>query len=222
MAKSPQQLARLAVALLALTRGRFSFGATLAICIGAVLYVAVLQPVAKQRFGIPLPSLPGLESEAPPNAPATPPVAGDRESPPAGVDIGPDNLPQVLKDRGRGVYESPAGVRYTRGSQHGHRLNHLLAHTRDEPDRPGQHGVFDETDPERLIRLIDNAYEQALSGADTKTETDGERRVHTVNLGRRIGYVGGQSGKRKGYPPARHIKLVMIENRLITAFPFRP
>ncbi len=61
-----------------------------------------------------------------------------------------------------------------------------------------------------------------LSGSRTDIKRDGERIIYTVDLGRRIGYVGGQSGNRKGRPAARHMKLVLIEDRLITAFPLRP
>lgn len=223
MSKSPKQLARLALVLLTLAKGKLSLGATIALCLAALLYVAVIQPMAESRFGVALPTLPGIESEAP--APRDAEPTRDR-SPSHSADkapsIRPEDLKGLLTDRGRGVFESPSGLRYTRGSQQGHRLAHVMTHARDEPDRVGQHGVFDDGDPAAVIRLIDEAYEQALSGHKTRTERDGERKIYTVDLGRRIGYVGGQSGNRRGRPSANYLKLVLIEDRLITAFPLRP
>jgi hypothetical protein len=42
-----------------------------------------------------------------------------------------------------------------------------------------------------------------------------------VDLGRRIGYIGGQTGKRKNYPAASHLRLVLEGQNVITAFPDR-
>ena len=113
-------------------------------------------------------------------------------------------------------------MRYTRGSQHGHRLKHLMAHTRDEPARPGQHGVFDSTDPAEVVAIVDEAYLQAQAGRDTRTQREEERTVYDVNLRRRVGYIGGTSGNRKQRPAANHLRMVVEGDRLITAFPVRP
>jgi hypothetical protein len=42
----------------------------------------------------------------------------------------------------------------------------------------------------------------------------------SADLRRRIGFVGGQQGWRQGNPPATHVRLVLEDDRVITAFPF--
>jgi hypothetical protein len=118
-------------------------------------------------------------------------------------------------------YESPAGLVYGRGSQHRHRLRHLLAHAVDEPDRPGSHGVFSTQDPDELVAWIDEAFVQARAGRSTRTQREGDRTVHTVDMGRVVGFVGGETGAREGRPPARKIRIVLEDRRVITAFPVR-
>ena len=133
-----------------------------------------------------------------------------------------DLLAQILAGNSRQVYTSSAGLRYTRGSAQGHRLKHLMAHAVDEPNRPGQHGVFDNDDPSAVVALVDEAYLQAQAGRDTRTQNEDERIVYDVNLRRRIGYVGGQSGNRRNRPTAKHLRIVVEGDRLITAFPIKP
>lgn len=132
------------------------------------------------------------------------------------------SLTEVLTEVGRDAYRSPAGLRYTRGSRHGHRVAHLLSHCEDDPSRDGQHGVFDVDDAGDAVLLVDEAYEQAERGQKTRKKRDGDRTVYTVDLGRRVGYVGGQSGRRRGKPAASHVRLVVEGDRLITAYPVIP
>ncbi len=131
-------------------------------------------------------------------------------------------LDRILLQGSHEVYVSPAGLRYLRGSQQGHRLKHLMRHARDEPDRPGQHGVFDSSDPAEAVALVDRAYRQALTGTHTDTAREGQRTIYTVDLQRPIGYVGGQAGRRQNHPPASHLRLVVEGQKFITAFPVRP
>jgi hypothetical protein len=120
------------------------------------------------------------------------------------------------------VWTSPAGLLYLPGSEQGHRLKHVLRHARDDPNRPGQHGVFDQTDLSSVVALIDEAYQQAVRGWRTQTKFDRRRTVHTVDLQRRIGFVGGQAGRQRGHPSARHLRLVLEEREVITAYPVIP
>ena len=134
-------------------------------------------------------------------------------------DLGQPRLGQ-LTDVGNNVMLSSAGLRYTPGSQEGHRLKHVLRHDNDQPSRPGLHGVFD-GDADDLFAVIDEAYllvKQRSPQVQSKREQN--RMVHDVNLRRRIGFVGGQEGRRKGNPPATHVRLVLEDDRVITAFPF--
>jgi hypothetical protein len=82
--------------------------------------------------------------------------------------------------------------------------------------------VFTDATREAIVVLIDEAYRNALAGRNTRTTVDRSRTVHTVDMGRTIGYVGGQTGQRQGRPPARHVRLVLESNRVITAYPLIP
>ena len=124
-----------------------------------------------------------------------------------------------LRATGGDRFLSPAGLIYGPGSQEGHRLKHLQRHLADIPDRPGSHGVFD-GQLDDALRWIDNAYERSQrGGSEVSVDREEGRTVYTVNLGERIGYIGGAEGKRRGNPPARRLRLVLEGNRLITAFP---
>jgi len=213
MSRTPEKFAGAVLVALRLARGKRGVGGVAAIVLAVVLYALVVQPLAESRFGLPLPPIAGVE--LPDGAPRQ---SSRTEQPTAD----PTDAPGVLREVGRDAYVSPAGLRYTRGSQHGHRLDHLMSHARDDPDRDGPHGVFDASELEALVLLVDEAYRQAQSGRDTETEREGDRVVYAVDLGRRVGYVGGRTGARRGNPPAEHVRLVLEGDRLITAFPMIP
>lgn len=65
---------------------------------------------------------------------------------------------------------------------------------------------------------------QARQGGPGVTSVvQGNRTVHTTNMGRRVGYVGGQAGAALRNPGASHTKLVVENgNQVITAFPTVP
>jgi hypothetical protein len=138
-----------------------------------------------------------------------------KQSKPATVD---DGLYGILREVSRDRYISPAGLVYTPGSAEGHRLEHLRRHTKDDPRRPGKHGVFD-GDMEGALKTIDRAYERAKRGQRTTTKKDRGRTIYTVDMGGRIGYVGGRDGNLKRKPMARRVRLVLEGNRVITAYP---
>jgi hypothetical protein len=231
-------------------RGRLSPGATvgLLVLLGAYLVVA---PWLNARWGWNLPGWRELvEPPAPVEQPSasSPPADDARDVAPAPRTEGPTidaavpatgDLPRdqaaataraapgdarlaaIARGASLESYESPAGLVYGRGSQHRHRLRHVLAHTVDEPDRPGSHGVFSTQDPAELVAWIDEAFVQALTGRNTRTQREGDRTVHTVDMGRVVGFVGGETGAREGRPPARKIRMVLEDRRVITAFPVR-
>lgn len=125
----------------------------------------------------------------------------------------------LLREVGADRYLSPAGLLYTPGSAEGHRLKHLERHTKDQPGRPGKHGVF-EGGMEATVRLLDDAYERIKAErSGITTEVDGDRTVHTVNMNKRIGYVGGREGNRRRKPMARRVRIVLEGQRVITAYP---
>lgn len=125
-----------------------------------------------------------------------------------------------LKEIGPEDFLSPAGLRYTRGSQEGHRLKHLAKHLKDQPDRPGSHGVF-EADMPQVLRWLDEVFQRAQReepGTSRRQERD--RWVLEAAFDEAVGYVGGSTGARRGHPETRQIRLVVEDNRVITAFPF--
>ncbi len=124
----------------------------------------------------------------------------------------------VLREIGSERYISPAGLLYTPGSAEGHRLEHLRRHTEDQPSRPGKHGVFD-GGMEGALKTIEQAYENAKAGKRTAERTDQGRTIYTVDMGKRVGYIGGREGNQRRKPMARRVQLVLEGNRVITAYP---
>ena len=128
-----------------------------------------------------------------------------------------DNGQFRLEQLPGGAMRTPAGLVYRKSARE-HRIDHVLRHSKDMPDRP-IHGVF-EGDRNAILRVIDDAYR--LIKADSKlvsSEKDGNRIEHRVNMQRRIGYVGGQAGRRKNHPPCNYLKIVLQQNNVITAYP---
>ena len=115
-------------------------------------------------------------------------------------------------------FMSPAGLLYTPGSAEGHRLKHLERHTADQPGRPGKHGVFD-GGMEKTLAVLDQAYEKAKAGVRTTKSTDQGRTIYTVDMGKRVGFIGGREGNQKRKPMARRVRIVLDGNRVITAYP---
>jgi hypothetical protein len=141
-----------------------------------------------------------------------------RGSPEANGPTAADLRYGLLRDVGRDRFLSPAGLQYGPGSEEGHRLEHLKRHTKDIPNRKGSHGVFD-GEMEGALKTIDLAYQRAKRGQRTTKQTDGDRTIYTVDMGKRIGFVGGETGQRKRKPMARRVRLVLDGTNVITAYP---
>ena len=176
--------------------------------IALLIGYALLQPQLNKRFGWQLPSLSSLQQHEP-AIPHSSNAATD-----ASLRYG------LLRETASDDFISPGGLRYTRGSAEGHRLKHLERHLQDDPDRPGKHGVFNGDMPQ-VLRWLDEAYTLAKRGGNgtKKNEEDG-RTVYEVGFPEPVGYIGGREGRRDNHPDARHIRLVVDGNKVITAFPF--
>lgn len=119
----------------------------------------------------------------------------------------------------RDEFRSTAGLMYVPGSADGHRLKHVLKHAKDNPSKP-VHGVFD-GDRDQILEWIDKTYMMGKNGdKQARKESQRDRTVYTANLNERVGYVGGQKGKRNGNKECRYLRLV-IENgtEVVTAYP---
>lgn len=124
-----------------------------------------------------------------------------------------------LRDVGGGIYQSPAGLQYLpMSNDEKHRLNHIERHLKDQPSRP-VHGVFDGDMPQ-VVRWIDEAYLLVKSGDKRARQSEnGRRDVYDIRFEKPIGYVGGQSGKRKNHPDARNLRMVLEGIKVVTAYP---
>lgn len=121
-----------------------------------------------------------------------------------------------LKDIGGNKYQSPAGLVYTGGREH--RVDHVLRHCVDDPSKP-THGVF-VGDAVEVMKMVDEAYKIAKSGSGkVDSGNSNGKTTHTVSMGRVVGHTGGKKAKRSGRKELRRIKLVLGDNRVITAFP---
>jgi len=125
-----------------------------------------------------------------------------------------------LKQIGPDVWVSPAGLRYAgRDPQGRTRVEHVLRHARDIPERNGPHGVFD-GGPERVFAVIDEGWRVAQR-KHIRPEIERDRSTYLIPMGRRIGYLGGRTGAQRGHPPLSKLFLV-IETKtknVVTAFP---
>ena len=97
-----------------------------------------------------------------------------------------------------------------------------MRHAKDQPDRRGSHGVFD-GGRETVFAVLDEAYMKIRSGGrGVRKSKQDNRMVYTVDLRRRIGYIGGQTGKRRNNPAVNHVRIVLEGKRVITAYPLKP
>lgn len=125
-----------------------------------------------------------------------------------------------LKKVGEDAWISPAGLKYQGHDPAGlNRVEHVLRHAKDMPSRAGPHGVFDGDDSQALA-TVDEAWKQ-IQKRRIKAKIEGRRSSYTVSMGRRIGFLGGQTGKRKRNPPLRRVFIVVNTgtSEIITAFP---
>ena len=225
------------------SRRPLSIGATLLIAAAILLYTQV-GPWVSNRFNIELPGIPTPQSTADGGAQNsdtgnTPDLdasgnADSRTTKNRNSDEGKDTTavqprkfpknnaaiddfpPGGLKSYGD-IKVSPAGLRYTKSSNE-HRLDHVMRHAKNALNRP-VHGVFD-GDQAKVIATIDEAYLKAQAGGrGVQREQDRNRTAFTVELNRRVGYVGGQKGQRNGNPPCTKVKLILEDKNVITAYP---
>lgn len=125
-----------------------------------------------------------------------------------------------LKQVGREAWMSPAGLRYQGHDPAGlTRVEHIGRHTRDIPDRDGPHGVFD-GGQEVAFAVIDEAWELAEK-KKLRPNVEGDRSSYLVRMNRRVGYLGGKTGKQRGNPPLDRVFIVFETDskNIVTAFP---
>ena len=150
-------------------------------------------------------------------APPTGSSAGASDSRESGDEPPPGKL-LLVEDK---VFRSTAGVIYGPGSREGHRLKHILLHTRDNPEKP-VHGVFS-GDRDDVLRWIDLAYLKTAKEDkdDVRKRVENDRTAWTVRMNQPIGFVGGRKGQRQGHPKCRYLRMVFEKDghTIVTAYP---
>ncbi len=190
------------------------------VILGVAIAYVILQPRLNQWFGWSLPSVASMVGDDKPLAKTTPKKSQANRSNTKDPLEDSDPLYGFLTEIGRSRYESPAGLVYGPGSEEGHRLKHIAKHLKDQPNRPGSHGVFS-GDMKAFLIAIDDAYTRAKKGAKgtTKKDDDGSV-VYEVTFEKTIGFIGGEAGEKNKNPEAKKMRLVVRGSNVITAFPF--
>ncbi|XUL85320.1 DUF6531 domain-containing protein [Streptomyces galilaeus] len=111
-----------------------------------------------------------------------------------------------LEDLGGGWYRSPEGLDYGPGSAEGHRITHVMQHTRDNPVKPA-HGVFD-TGNQGVLETVDEAWNRRAAAVSVNQQ--GARTTYIIPMARQVGYNPGEE----------YISITVEHgNEVITAFP---
>ncbi len=131
------------------------------------------------------------------------------------------SLPGIkLEKIGKDSWLSPAGLRYRGRDPNGlTHVEHIERHTHDIPARDGPHGVFDGGSAVAFA-VIDEAWKLAQQ-RHLRADREGDRSSYTVDMHRRIGYLGGRTGAAKRHPPLKRVFIVFTSGThdIITAFP---
>jgi len=134
----------------------------------------------------------------------------------------PEKLASIeLKSLGGSTWISPAGLRYSGRDPAGlTRVEHIMRHSHDIPSREGPHGVFDANEEGEVFALIDEAW-RITEKYKLRAVSEGDRSTYTVDMRRRIGFLGGSSGKGRGNPELKKVFIVFETGtkNIITAFP---
>lgn len=135
------------------------------------------------------------------------------------TDAGPVE-PIELRKLDENHWLSPAGLHYRGKDPDGlTRLDHVLRHSKDDPERDGPHGVF-EGGRDGALATIDAAWKLARE-RNTRPDTEGGRSAYTVFMGRDVGYLGGSVGARRNNPKLQRV-LIVVERgttNIVTAYP---
>ena len=127
----------------------------------------------------------------------------------------PGTLTKISDD----VWESAGGLRYGPDPKFGNRVQHVIRHATDDIAQQGTHGVFD-AGRTATLGVIDDAWRLAQKGGSAvSVEVQEIRTVYTVNMRKRIGYIGGQAGAASGNTGTSYVQLVMEGTNVITAYP---
>jgi len=200
-----------------------------ALIIAATVYT-LLQPKLDEWTGLDLPDLGEPQTQTQPNLknPNT-----NTKSAADGVKAPTANNKRRSENKATGfrldrldasTVQTPAGLQYSVSNRE-NRIDHVMRHAVDDPDRDYAHGVFSESSQDAILRLLDKAYELIQSNSSQvqhEPADEAGRVAYTIQMPQTIGYVGGKSGRKQSYPKTNRLKLVLEGQRVITAYPTWP
>ena len=190
--------------------------ATIAIILLASLYV-LARPTLERWTGLTLPTL-TTEATDPPATRSSSPQRPKQSS--SSQQKRASNDSSFLTEIGRNRFRSPEGLVYTQGPGGEHRIQHIMRHAQDDEERE-IHGVFFLTEQDELLALLDEAYRLIRANSNrVQREIEDDRVDYLVDMQKPIGYVGGKSGQRQNHPQCQGIKLILEDDRVITAYPY--
>lgn len=123
---------------------------------------------------------------------------------------------------GDNLWKSGAGVLYGQDNAFGNRVIHVMNHAVDHLDRD-LHGVFD-AGPRGTLSVVDEGWQKIRipNNPDVRSILH-QKGVTTfeVNMGRRVGYVGGYGGAAMGNPGVQFLRIAVRDgtSEIITSFP---
>jgi RHS repeat-associated protein len=134
------------------------------------------------------------------------------------------NVLGPLRRTGPDTFESRnTGLTYGPDPRFGNRVNHVLNHTVDDPNRM-VHGVF--SGDRNVFDQVDDAYTRSQSATTgvvrepTQMTNHGPLDVSTSTGGRPVGFVGGSGGAAAGNPSTGYVRNVIRNgNEVITSYP---
>jgi len=107
----------------------------------------------------------------------------------------------------------------------GNYVRHVMEHASDAPKGKARHGVFDEG-RRGVLKVIDEAWlsknaDYSKVVAHTSYDVGGvPYENYTIDLGRRIGWLGGNMGNSTGNPACNKLFLIVKNgNEVVTAYP---
>ena len=194
----------------------------------AVLAYAYGEPYLEKWLGIDLPSIrennnvaqvenePRLSDSS--NQSTSPSISSRNSSNTAAGNARDYLTPTGKKSR----LQSPAGLVYGVGGGGEHRVDHVMRHAVDDTKR-GYHSVFSGSETE-ILKMLDEAYELVKSKSNrvkSKQDKDRDFRMeHVIDMKRKIGYLGGQVGRRQNRPSRSKLTLILDNGKfVVTAYP---
>ncbi|MFI5620722.1 hypothetical protein [Streptomyces sp. NPDC051567] len=117
------------------------------------------------------------------------------------------SCPVGFKEISPGLFQSPKGLKYGPGSDQGHRIRHVMEHTKENPEKR-KHSVFNITDQAEVLALVDEAWGRRHLAMQYDSANSPESFI--IPMGREVGTTGEKLLKVVADPKT---------GKLLTAFP---